>query len=256
MKIKFFSASLPCAAHPSENQDTFFIDKENNSAGVFDGIGGIAGGKKAATWCAQCFKSRANLKSLEAVFRECHYILKEKGEEAFGHQIGTTAAMVRIYPRDSESVVVWGSVGDSRVYHFSNLGLLQISVDDSVVTQAFEKGWLNQAKAERIRQAEDLKGFSKLEKDLFQGRNIITQAVGLGAMNPRIGKFKARKGDLIILTSDGVHDNLINKEIAQILQKGSPDPAKELVEAAEAVSKGSSLRAKPDDITAIVVKLE
>jgi len=256
MKIKFFTASLPSAAHPEENQDTFFIDKENNTAGVFDGIGGIAGGKEAATWTKKCFESSLVLESLESVFRKCHFLLKEKGEAAFGNQVGTTAALVKIYPHEAEPLVIWGSVGDSRVFRFSSQRLLQISIDDSLIIQALEKGWIDQVKAESIDQAERLKGFNKVESGLFKSRNVITQALGMGIMEPRIGKFTGKEGDLIILTSDGVHGNLTKRQIEEILQKNPKNPAKKLAEAAFQVSQGVSLRATQDDITAVVLKLE
>ena len=255
MKLKFFTASAPSVAHPEENQDTFFIDKKEMEAGIFDGIGGIAGGKEAAGWASQCFKDRLVLESMERSFNECHVILKEKGQEAFGHEIGTTVAVVKIYPRETESLVIWGTVGDSRVYQFSSQRLLPVSTDDSLVIQALEKRWMTAARAERIDQAESLKGFNKIETGLFKSRNIITQALGLGLIKPRIGKFKAKPGETIVLTTDGVHNNLTNKQIEQILQKPPKDPAKELVKTAFQVSQTASLRASRDDITAVVLEL-
>jgi len=255
MKLKFFTASLPSATHPKENQDAYFVDEKEAAAGIFDGVGGFAGGKEAAGWSSQCFRDRLVLESMERTFNECHVILKEKGQEAFGHEIGTTVAVVKIYPREAESLVIWGSVGDSRVYQFSSQRLLPVSTDDSLVVQALEKRWLTAAKADRIDQAESLKGFNKVETGLFKSRNIITQALGLGLIKPRIGKFKAKPGERIVLTTDGVHANLTNKQIEQILQNNPANPARELVKAAAAVSQGTSLRANRDDITAVVVKL-
>ena len=255
MKLKFFTASLPSENHPEENQDAWFVDQKEAAAGVFDGVGGFTGGKEAANWASQCFKDRLVLESLERTFNECHVILKEKGQEAFGHEIGTTVAVVKLYPREAESLVIWGSVGDSRIYQFSSQRLLPVSVDDSLVVQALEKRWLTAAKADRIDQAESLKGLNKIEAGLFKSRHIITQALGLGLIKPRIGKFKAKTGEMIILTTDGIHANLTNKHIEQILQESSANPAQELVKAAAAVSQGTSLRANRDDITVVVVKL-
>ncbi len=74
-------------------------------------------------------------------------------------------------------------------YQFRSERLLPVSTDDSLVIQALEKRWLTAAKAESIDQAESLKGFNKIETGLFKSRNIITQALGLGLIKPRIGSL-------------------------------------------------------------------
>lgn len=256
MKLRLYSATLASSTHPKENQDSFFVDEANCSFGVFDGVGGIEYGNYAASWCAECFRQRIHNVNFEEAFKFCHNFLKEKALKKFSHEIATTAATIKIFPERHNSLAVWGSVGDSRVYHYSSNKLSQVSVDDSLLTQALEKGWIDSVKAEKIDQATDLSGFNKVEKNLFEGRNIITQALGIGEMKPRVGKFNVKKGDLIILTTDGVHDNLMNSEVEEILKKDLKDPAKEFVRVSAQVSDGDSLRAKADDMTAVVVKLE
>ena len=257
MKLKFFTASISSISHPKENQDAYFIDEKEGMAGVFDGVGGLSHAGQAASWAASCFQTELRLESLEKTFQKCHLTLKEKGIEAFGREGATTVAIVKIYPtKETESLVVWGSVGDSRIYHLTSEGLQQVSISDSLVTQALEKGWINQSKAEKINQATSLKGFNEVEKGLFQSRNILTQALGIGIFQPRIGKFKVKKGETVTLTTDGVSDNLTEKEISGILKQAVKDPAKALVETAAKVPQSTSLRAKPDDITAIVLRFE
>ncbi len=254
MKLRFYSATLASSTHPKENQDSFLVDEGKSSFGVFDGVGGLSHGGEAASLCAECFKKELLRQNLEKAFETCHLLLKEKAA-AFGREIATTAAVVKIFTQRRDSFAVWASVGDSRVYHYSSNKISQVSVDDSLLTQALEKGWIDSVKAEKIDQATDLSGFNKVEKNLFEGRNIITQALGIGEMKPKVGEFKVKKGDLIILTTDGVHDNLMNSEVEEILKKDLKDPAKEFVRVSAQVSHGDSLRAKADDMTAVVVKL-
>ncbi|OGY21492.1 MAG: hypothetical protein A2126_04105 [Candidatus Woykebacteria bacterium GWB1_45_5] len=257
MKLNYFAASIPSISHPKNNQDAYFIDEKEGVAGVFDGVGGLPHAGQAASWAASCFQTELKLESMEKAFQKCHLTLKEKGIETFGREGATTAAIAKIYPtKETEYLVVWGSVGDSRVYHLTSDGLRRSSISDSLVTQALEKGWINQAKAEKIDQATNLKGLNEIEKGLFQSRNILTQALGIGVFQPRIGKFKVKKGESVILTTDGVNDNLTDKEIAEILKQADKDPAKALVESAAKVPQSTSLRAKPDDMTAIVLKFE
>ena len=255
MKLKFFTASESSATHPSQNEDEIFIEEKNKVAGLFDGLGGLAYGGEAATSAAEFCKVETSQQGIEKTLENCHKFLKEKARKEFGKDIATTGMLVQIYKKQKPVLVIWGSVGDSRIYHFSEGALLQKVSDDSLITQAQERGWISSEKAERINQATDFKGLNKVEKNLFNGRNMITQAIGIGEMNPKIGKFKAQGGDVIILTSDGVHDNLTNASMEDILKQKPLDPAKKLVEEAALVSDGSSIRAKKDDMTALVIEL-
>ncbi|HEX7456154.1 MAG TPA: hypothetical protein VF303_01675 [Candidatus Nanoarchaeia archaeon] len=255
MKIKFFTASLPSAAHPNENQDTFFIDEKNKAAGLFDGVGGLSHGVEAAISAAEFCKVQIPQSGLEKALKTCHLFIKEKGVKEFGREIAAVSVVCQVYSKQTPALVIWGSAGDCRIYHLSSEGLSQESLDDSLITQALENGWLDQSKAERINQATNLKGLNEIEKNLFKSRNVVTQALGIGVMKPRISKFKAKADDFIILTTDGVHGNLTNKEIENILKQKPPDPAKRLVEEATRVSESNSLRAKADDMTAVVIEL-
>ncbi len=255
MKLKFYSFSVASVAHPKENQDAFFTDKKNKSAGVFDGLGGLVHGKEVATSAAEFCKIGISQNGVEKSLKSCHQFLKEKSKKEYGKDIATTGTIIQIYSKQSPAYVVWGNVGDSRIYYYSELKFSQETTDDSLVTQAENRGWLDASKAEKINQATDLKGLNKVEKNLFNGRQMITQALGIGEMKPKIGKFKARKGDLIILTSDGVHDNLTNTQIEKILKEKPADPAKKLVEGSVVISEGRTIRAKADDMTAVVVEL-
>lgn len=256
MKIKYFVATRASVAHPKENQDAFFVDEKNKSAGVFDGLGGLPHGKEAATSAAEFCKIEISQNGVEKSLKNCHQFLKEKSKKEYGGKdIATTGTIIQIYSKQFPAYIVWGNVGDSRIYHYLELKLSQETTDDSLITQAENNGWLDARKAEKINQATDLRGLNKIEKNLFNGRQMITQALGIGEMEPRIGKFKAKKGDLIILTSDGVHDNLTTQRIEQILNQKPTDPARKLVEEATFVSESDSIRAKSDDMTAVVVEL-
>ena len=254
MSLKFFTASEPSTAHPKENQDAFFVDEKNKVAGLFDGIGGLSHGAEASMSAAEFCKAAITQSSLEKTFETCHLFLKEKGIKEFGKEIATVGVITQIYSNQTPALVVWGNVGDCRIYRLSSEGFSQESVDHSLVTQAMEQGWLNAAKADRINQATSLKGFNKIEKNLFQSRNMVTQALGIGVMKPKVGKLKAVVGDQVVLTSDGVHGNLTNVQMEEVLRVRPEDPAKKLVEEATRVAESNSLRAKPDDMSAVVVE--
>jgi serine/threonine protein phosphatase PrpC len=82
---------------------------------------------------------------------------------------------------------------------------------------------------------------------------------------PAISVIRLGSGDALLLTSDGVHDNLSSSEITQFLDEA--DPATTLVQAADARSGESALphpedlgapfnyRAHPDDASAMLIRL-
>jgi len=255
MRLKFYSYSLPSVTHPEENQDAFFIDRKNNAAGLFDGVGGLSFGKEAAISASEFCRVELTQSGIENTLVLCHEFIKVKSEKELLKDAATTASTIQIYPAQSPAIIIWGNVGDSRIYHLSSGGLKQESTDDSLITQAREREWINEEREAKINQATNLKGFSEVEKNLFDSRHILIQALGLGEMKPRIGKFRAQKRDLVLLTSDGVHDNLTNKQMEEVLKGRSQNPAKELVDKAKKVSEEGSIRAKPDDMTAIIIEL-
>ena len=255
VKIKYFFSSKVSLSHPKENQDAFFVNLKNKSVGLFDGLGGLVHGKEAATLAAEFCKIGISQNGIEKSLKSCHQFLKEKSKREYGKDIATTGTIIQIYSKASPALIVWGNVGDSRIYHYAKSKLLQKTVDDSLITQAKNSGWLDYQKAEKINQATDLQGLNNVEKNLFNGRQMVTQALGIGEMSPNIGKFKALIGDLIILTSDGVHDNLTNAQMEKILIQKPPNPAKKLVEESVVVSEGRTIRAKADDMTVLVVEL-
>lgn len=254
MPLRYFTASRPSPAHPDSNEDVFFVDPERGLAGVFDGVGGIAGGGEAARLASRCIQETLiSNENLKRAFERCHAYLREQGEKRYGHQIATTGVVVVL--EVGRLTVRWGSAGDSRLYHYHAGSLAQISSDDSLISQALDSGWITRERAEAIQEATGLEELNPIERNLFGARNIVTQSLGIGRVIPHVGTFDAAHGDLLVLTSDGVHDNLTNAEIAAILRKGEGDPAAAIVHAARVVSQGASLRAKPDDLTAVVLEL-
>jgi protein phosphatase len=72
-----------------------------------------------------------------------------------------------------------------------------------------------------------------------------------------VRQYVVESGDLLILTSDGVHDNLTSEEIQGLLQGTSTeDCASILTRAANVRAKQQGhARAKMDDITVVAVKI-
>jgi serine/threonine protein phosphatase PrpC len=97
-------------------------------------------------------------------------------------------------------------------------------------------------------------------------RNMITQAIGLEALakqeygiafKPRVSTYELEDGDVLLTCSDGIHDNLTDEEIREILEQHS-DPVTMAIALQDRATTRTILedsdRAKPDDATALVMK--
>ena len=132
--------------------------------------------------------------------------------------MGSTAVGALINPPDA--AIAW--VGDSRAYHCGDGGLHQISKDHSLVQRLVEIG---QITAEEARHHEH--------------KNVITRSLGARPNGPagvETHSVRLKRGDRLMLCSDGLTAHVEDAQIAEILRRNG-DPyaaARELVVAANA----------------------
>ncbi len=214
----------------------------------------------------------------------------------------TTVTLVKIMKRDEQRSAVILQAGDTRVTVVSRSGDVRIlTLDQTPTIDSIEKEYGRDA-AERfqrlidhISQADDLKLLSPEDAALRAGleaegldvetaammyfshypgfgRNVITNYLGNKEKHaPDITSVALAVGDTLILTTDGVHDNLSTEEIRSILQKDTPrippylreaihdakSSSEALCLAALAKSRSDDPRAKfGDDTTAIVATID
>jgi PPM family protein phosphatase len=167
----------------------------------------------------------------------------ESGEEITAGSTLAGAVLTRSEGRASWLVF---NIGDSRVYRWSRGVLNQISVDHSVVQEMVDAGAIDVEAARN-----------------HPHRNIITRAVGSGAtVRPDFWVLTARRGDRLLLCSDGLVDEVTESQIADALGSGDPADAvvRRLLDRATAdggardnvslVVVEADLPAEPDDATA------
>ncbi len=93
---------------------------------------------------------------------------------------------------------------------------------------------------------------------MFDERHMVSNSLGGSQYNPVVFTRPLESSDVILITSDGIHDNLTATEIIEIL-KANQDPSavsSALIQSAQARSRDEHhVRAKPDDMTALVVAI-
>jgi len=126
-------------------------------------------------------------------------------------------------------------VGDSRAYLIRNGQAVQLTKDQSLMQRLVEAGELTEEEAAQS-----------------ERRNIILQALG---PDPKVKvdltHQDLRRGDVLVLCSDGLSGQVKKEEIAEIATKG-PD----LAAACETLIALANERGGPDNITAIIARFD
>src|SRR3989344_2629830 len=234
INFSFGFKSVEGENHPGRNEDSFIVDREYNLFGVFDGMGGHAAGDVASNSARDFFYNNIDgliprgvpveqaQKLLLDLTTKANEALSVKSRSNSSHRdMGTTMSLVVMHKEERGTFAVIVNIGDSRVYKCDvGGGLEQLSTDD----------------------------------DILEKQSISSEQKKIISMHLAHAKT-VNKGDKILLTSDGIHDNLTHSEIRKILSgSGSAeDLAKELVQRAIERSHDGTLRSKTDDMTADVI---
>ncbi|MCS6911859.1 MAG: protein phosphatase 2C domain-containing protein [Myxococcales bacterium] len=131
--------------------------------------------------------------------------------------------------------VVVAQVGDSRAYLWRRGRLTQITHDQSLVNSLLDSGQITQDQAK-----------------LFEHSNVILQALGVQEdVEVLLSTEQLRRGDRILLCSDGLVGVVSDEEIQQVMGQDAalPEVARALIEMARAAGG-------PDNITVIVAQVD
>jgi protein phosphatase len=284
----FTAQSVASERHPERNEDSFLADQQSGLAGVFDGVGVAT----QATFSASQMAARVFLQEWKQFIlrtqpghtfltlgpQETSIDLKatlSKMAEKANSQIrathkrrifhkaerqATTMALAALCRRadTEEYLMTYVSVGDSRIYLLrEQRALTCLTRDDGYLTSLVKRQTITEADALRIDQATHPDQLSETELSYFKKRTEIFQMLGASSITIQSDQTSIMPGDHILLCSDGIHDNLTHNEIEEVLKQSDPTTlAHVLVERALERSREASnvrLRAKPDDMTAVVI---
>lgn len=184
------------------NEDSFLADDELGLAAVADGMGGYSSGEVASAIVVSTLWNdlKEGNSNLEEAVANAHLEVK-KGvlDGRGGAGMGSTVVAAKF--DGARFDLAW--VGDSRAYIWDGHELKQISRDHSYVESLLSRGIIS---------AED----AKTRND----RNLVTQALGAEALiELDIGTSEGDlyQGELLLLCSDGLNDELGGFEIARLL---------------------------------------
>lgn len=213
-----------------QNEDAIGWDESHRLWFVADGMGGHASGDVASRIVRETLLASADTPLAEAI-RKAHTAIADAAAADTTHEnMGSTVVAARI--NDKQGEIVW--VGDSRAYLWRHKRLQLLTRDHSFL--------------EMLRQQEDL------TEEQIRGhpnRHLVTQTLGIGAPEPSSSMLSLRTRDRLLLCSDGLNDELEDKEIAEILGKHATAEA-----AAEALIEAALAKGGKDNVSVVVVEYD
>jgi protein phosphatase len=221
----------------TNNQDFFRIVPELGLYLLADGMGGARGGERASRLAVECVAeavARAphrDAAALHSAVEEANQkVLNEAARDPRLEGMGTTlVAVLETRPND----LAIASVGDSRAYLLHN-GVLRSVTEDQTWVQEVGKPL----------------GLNEQSLKTHPMRHVLTMAVGVGTpVRIRYYAVELKPGDLMMLSSDGLHGVIGEERIREILSRTGALEARcrSLIEAAN--ENGS-----PDNITVVLIR--
>jgi len=205
---------------------------------VCDGLGGGLAAGKASEICVKTIQTyflESNKKNHLSRIRES---IISANAELFGMSISSKKLKGMATTTDvfffNNSTIIWGHIGDSRIYHLKNDKLYQLTKDHSLVQQMLDKGYIS------------MKAASK-----HPNKNVIMSALG-ESLDVEIDSSKlildTKADHRFMICSDGVNAVLGKKELEIILKENDLDKCINLLD------KKIKSAGAPDDYSIIIIE--
>ncbi len=211
----FLIADLSADATPF---DVFTLNRAIGEKGtlllVADGMGGMKAGEVASRMAADVVAQglvdevsknypvdqRAFVKAFKQSVHEANRIVFEEGERERNRRgMGTTLTAAGVHGQ----FIFFAQLGDSRAYLVRNGSITQMTRDQSLVAQLIDSG-----------------AISSQEAKTHPQRNVILQAVGVRRqVDVVISATQLKRGDQVVLCSDGLWGKVEAEEIRELLEK-------------------------------------
>src|SRR5947208_769769 len=167
---------------------------------------------------------RAVQRANERIFIQSRDNQRERG-------MGTTCTAASLV----DDTLVVAQIGDSRCYVLRDGKLAQVTKDQSLAWQLMEAGAMT---------PEEAKG--------FEHANIILQALGVQErVEVVMSQVDLRRGDVVLVSSDGLHGPVSDEEIVQVLRE-----ERDVRKACERLVGRALEREGPDNITVVLARFD
>lgn len=209
---------------------------------VCDGMGGAAAGEVASQMAVDSISSAliaSDPLPRDAFARRLRRAIEDANDRIYAQSrdnqnergMGTTCTAVALV----DGTLVVGQIGDSRCYVLRGERLTQVTKDQSLAWQLIEAGAMTVEEAKA-----------------FEHANIILQALGVQErVDVALSQVPLRRGDVVLVSSDGLHGPVTDEEIVQLLKE-----EKDLKKACDKLVSRALEREGPDNITVVVARFD
>ena len=204
-----------------------------------DGMGGHAAGEVASRMAVDSVNEvyfqerkgveRALSKAFQTANQRIFDLAKTEKDKA---GMGTTCSALVLH----QGAAHFAQIGDSRIYVYRDQNLQQLTTDQTVVQQMYQRGEIQQH-----------------ELEIHSDKNILLQAMGTKTSLEVAGldqPMAITNGDIFLLCSDGLTDLVSDLEIKQTLEMNS------LAMISQCLVALAKDRGGHDNITVLLVRVE
>jgi PPM family protein phosphatase len=223
----------------TNNEDYCLIDPERGLYVLADGMGGARGGEQASRMAVETVAetvrsagppdSQVLIRAAEEANRR---VLEAAHNDPSLEGMGTT--LVAALEVDGELAIA--SVGDSRAYLLNDRGLHVITDDQT---------WVNEVGRPLGLDEESLRHHPM--------RHVLTMAIGASTpLTINYYRIPLRKGELIMICSDGLHGVVEAAQMEHILASGRDGGS--LEESCKGLIEAAKRAGGPDNVTAVLMR--
>jgi len=233
------------------NEDSILVAPEFNLAVVADGMGGHEAGEVASKTAVDSIFDWFNnggddgaafqldptlpspVRRLVSSVLYADQAIRRAAAAVPGRQGMGTTVVAAVVDEQTNSVY-FAHAGDSRGYLARGRGLVQVTLDHSVVSDLLRAGVITEAQAQHVK------------------KNAITRALGVTEnLVVDVDQVDPRSGDTVLLCSDGLHGLLKDEEIGAVLLANMP-----LDETCATLIRLANEAGGNDNISTCVLRLE
>jgi serine/threonine protein phosphatase PrpC len=226
----------------SSNQDCFRIVEALGLYLVADGMGGARGGERASLMAVDAVTEilsetthRDAAALLNAVEEANQRVFREGARDPSLEGMGTT--LVAVLETAANDVAI-ASVGDSRAYMLQKGKLRAVTEDQTWVQEVGRPLGLDEASLKR-----------------HPMRHVLTMAVGVApAVRIRYYGVSFQPGDVMLISSDGLHGVVAEDLVEQILTESASSLDLPLEKACERLIAAAHDMGSPDNVTVMLIR--
>ena len=201
------------------NEDSILIKKIDDIylLAVADGVGGHRAGDFASKMAVDVlneivskeYNENLSIEDLRNLLEKAHTIAHQKIiENAFDDKKGMGTTLISAIIKNNKCIIA--NTGDSRAYLIRDGNILDKTKDHSFVQALVDEGHISEERARH-----------------HPMKNIITSALGLNDFIVDIYEWDLVDGDVLLMSSDGLHDYVDRDDILNVVKNN--DNPKDIV---------------------------